>query len=212
MKGRSSSTGRFSFLPKAPDSLIFHWRIDILLSDKKRRNKFRPIKMNPWKSREMSFRKRHLPHLEVPDATYFVSFSCLHRLEMPPEARDLVMAEIRPLDKENIDLDAAVVMPDHAHAIFRLIGMLTVTQIMKGIKGRSAHRINEITGRHGQVWTQDSFDHIVRDDADWEEKMEYVRQNPVKKGLVSSPEQYKWLYIGSRTEFIPSERDKSKTK
>ncbi|MGA8640758.1 REP-associated tyrosine transposase [Candidatus Binatus sp.] len=166
--------------------------------------------MNPWKSSELSFRKRHLPHLEVPDVTYFVSFSCLHRLEMPPEARDLVKAEIRSLDKEYIDLDAAVVMPDHAHAIFRLSGTLTLTEVMKGIKGRSAHRVNQNTGRHGQVWTQESFDHIVRDEADWQEKMEYVRQNPVKKGLASSPEQYKWLY--SRTEFIPSEKDESNTK
>jgi REP element-mobilizing transposase RayT len=168
--------------------------------------------MNPWKSSELSFRKRHLPHLELPDVTYFVSFSCLHRLEMPATARDLVMAEIRSLDKEKIDLDAAVVMPDHAHAIFRLIGTLSLTLILKGIKGRSAHQINEITGRHGQVWTQESFDHIVRNEAEWREKMEYVCQNPVNKGLVSFPEQYKWLYVRSRTEFIPSEKNKSKTK
>ena len=103
-------------------------------------------------------------------------------------------------------------MPDHAHAIFRLIGTLSLTQILKGIKGGTAHRINEITGRQGQVWTQESFDHIVRGEADWEEKMEYVRQNPVKKGLVSSPEQYKWLHIRSRTEFIPSEKAKKRQK
>jgi REP element-mobilizing transposase RayT len=158
--------------------------------------------MNPWKSPELNFRRRHLPHLEVPDATYFVSFSCLDRLELPAAARDLLMAEIRSLDKEAIDLDAAVVMPDHAHAIFRVIGTPTLTQILKSIKGRSAHRINEITERQGQVWTQESFDHVVRNEAEWEEKMEYVRQNPVKNGLVSSPAQYKWLYVRSRTEFI----------
>ena len=148
--------------------------------------------MNPWKSPELSFRRRHLPHLEVPDATYFVSFSCLDRRELPAEARDLLMAEIRSLDRDTIDLDAAVVMPDHAHAIFRVIGTLTLTKILKGIKGRSAHRINEITERQGQVWTQESFDHVVRNEAEWKEKMEYVRQNPVKNGLVSSPAQYKW--------------------
>ena len=168
--------------------------------------------MNPWKSPELSFRRRHLPHLEVPDATYFVSFSCLHKRELPPEARDLVMAQIRSLDKDTIDLDAAVVMPDHAHAIFRLIGTLSLTQILKSIKGRTAHRINEISGRQGQVWTQESFDHIVRGEAEWEDKMEYVRRNPVKKGLVASPEHYKWLYVRCRTEFIPSEKAKKRQK
>jgi REP element-mobilizing transposase RayT len=87
----------------------------------------------------------------VPDATYFVSFSCVYGLEMPAGARDLLLAEIRSLDKNTIDLDAAVVMPDHAHAIFRVIWTLTLTQILKAIKGRSAHGINEITQRQGQV-------------------------------------------------------------
>jgi REP element-mobilizing transposase RayT len=108
-----------------------------------------------------------------------------------------VIAEIRSLDQDTIDLDAVIVMPDHAHAIFRLIGTLTLTQILKRIKGRTAHRINEITGGQGQVWTQESFDHIVRDEAEWQEKIEYIRQNPLKKGLVSSPDQYKWLYFRS---------------
>ena len=151
--------------------------------------------MNPWKSPELSFRRRHLPHLEVPNATYFVSFSYQDRRELPADARDLLMAEIRSLDKDTIDLDAAVVMPDHAHAIFRVIGTLTLTHVLKGIKGRSAHRINEITERQGQVWAQETFDHIVRSEADWQEKIEYVRQNPVKWGLVSSPEEYNWLYV-----------------
>ena len=160
--------------------------------------------IDPWKSEDLVFTRRHLPHLEVPDATYFVSFSCRGRLELPPEARDLLMAAIQSCNGQSIDLDAAVVMPDHGHAIFRLIGPCTLTEVLKRIKGGTAHRINEIVGRHGRVWTQESFDHIVRHDGEWEEKMEYVRQNPVKKGLVASPEQYKWLYV--RTDFNPSQR------
>ena len=74
---------------------------------------------------------------------------------------------------------------------------------MKAVKGRTAHRINEIAQRKGKVWTQETFDHIVRDDAEWNEKIEYIRQNPVRKGLVTSSEEYCWLYV-RRTEFIPS--------
>ena len=145
-----------------------------------------------------------MPHLEVPDATYFVSFSCRARLELMPDARDVVMAAFQSCDRESIDLDAAVVMPDHVHAIFRLIGSCTLTQVLKGIKGGTAQLINQIAGRRGQVWTQESFDHIVRHDAEWEEKLEYLRQNPVRRGLVASPEQYRWLYV--RSEIAPTKR------
>jgi REP element-mobilizing transposase RayT len=86
-------------------------------------------------------------------------------------------------------------MPDHVHAIFRLIGSRVLHEVLKAVKGRTAHPINEISQRQGRVWTQETFDHIVRDDADWAEKIEYIRQNPVRKGLVRSAQDYRWLYV-----------------
>jgi hypothetical protein len=43
----------------------------------------------------------------------------------------------------------------------------------------------------------ESFDRIMRRDDDFEAKLEYVRQNPVRKGLVSVPEDYPWLWTRS---------------
>src|SRR5712692_2944846 len=92
--------------------------------------------IDPWRSEDRVFKRRNLPHLEVPAATYFVTFRCRSKIELPPEARDLVMAAIQGCDRESIDLDAAVVMPDHAHAIFRLIGPHKLSQVLQRIKGR----------------------------------------------------------------------------
>jgi len=44
----------------------------------------------------------------------------------------------------------------------------------------------------------ESFDHVIRH-AELEEKLEYIRQNPVKRGLVDHPDGYKWLLIKSIT-------------
>ena len=93
-------------------------------------------------------------HVEVPEATYFVTFGCRRPIELSPEARDLMMATIKSCDGESLDLVAAVVMPDHAHAIFRLIEPGTLTEILKGIKGRTAHRINQMLKHNGAVWTE----------------------------------------------------------
>ena len=43
----------------------------------------------------------------------------------------------------------------------------------------------------------ESFDHIIRDARDFENKIEYVTQNPVKRGLVRDPGEYKWLFLKS---------------
>jgi hypothetical protein len=41
----------------------------------------------------------------------------------------------------------------------------------------------------------ESFDHIIRNEAELEEKIEYIKQNPLKNGLVTQPLDYKWLVI-----------------
>jgi hypothetical protein len=39
----------------------------------------------------------------------------------------------------------------------------------------------------------ESFDHIIRNEAELEQKIEYVKQNPVKHGLATQASEYKWL-------------------
>jgi hypothetical protein len=45
------------------------------------------------------------------------------------------------------------------------------------------------------VWQDESFDHVLRGDESLRETMDYVCQNPVRKGLVDKPEDYKWLWV-----------------
>ena len=45
------------------------------------------------------------------------------------------------------------------------------------------------------VWSDESLDQIIRHAAELEEKLEYLRQNPVKRGLVNHSDDYEWLFI-----------------
>ena len=45
------------------------------------------------------------------------------------------------------------------------------------------------------MWQEESFDHVVRSNESLENKIEYIRQNPVRRGLVKSPEEYPWLWV-----------------
>ena len=154
---------------------------------------FQPV--DPWKSSEMVVRSRKLPHLEVPGATYLVTFRCHSKFQLPPQARDLVMAVIQEQHHKTIDLEAAVVMPDHVHAIFRVIESSTLSRVFQQIKGRSSRQINQLLSRQGRVWLVESFDHIIRHARELEEKIEYIRQNPGKQGLENTPGSYRWLFV-----------------
>jgi len=85
------------------------------------------------------------------------------------------MAAVRYWDRQRIDLDAAVVMPDHAHMIFRMRSGASLSGEMHGIKGFSGSEINRLTAHRGAIWMDESFDHIVRNEDEWEPKIEYVR-------------------------------------
>jgi putative transposase len=44
------------------------------------------------------------------------------------------------------------------------------------------------------IWQPGFFDHLLRTDESYGQKWEYVRMNPVRTGLVSTPEE--WPYQG----------------
>jgi REP element-mobilizing transposase RayT len=130
--------------------------------------------IDPWTSHNVSLRRRNLPHIEAAGATYFVTFRS--KIILPPTARDVVLAEIVSCERKSIDLDAAVVMPDHVHMIFRLLTNENLRDVIRLIKGRSARSINELLMREGHLWIEESFDHVIRYEGELVEKLAYVKQ------------------------------------
>ncbi|PYX31756.1 MAG: hypothetical protein DMG80_09610 [Acidobacteria bacterium] len=92
--------------------------------------------------------------------------------------------------------------PDHAHLIISPLRRpdgwcWCLPEIMQAIKGASARRINKLLNRKGPVWQQESFDHVLRSEESLDQKIEYLCNNPVRAGLVSSPDRYPWLWRAS---------------
>ena len=84
-------------------------------------------------------------------------------------------------------------MPDHVHLIFTPLydgdSLHSVAGIMQAIKGTSAHRINRLLNRSGQVWQRESFDRALRREESIHAKVEYLVQNPGRAGLVRTAEE-----------------------
>jgi putative transposase len=135
--------------------------------------------------------RRHLPHWRIEGATYFITFRT-RQLVLTPEEQRLVLAHIKEGNKLHYSLAAAVVMPDHVHMILTPNVGCKLDRIMKGIKGPSARKINMLRGTSGSVWQDESFDRIVRDQDEFEEKVRYMFNNPVKNGLTDDT----WNYHG----------------
>jgi REP element-mobilizing transposase RayT len=68
-------------------------------------------------------------------------------------------------------------------------------RILQSIKRHTAHKANIELNRHGAFWQHESYDHVVRDDADLSRIVDYVIYNPVHAGLVRSWEEWPWTYL-----------------
>lgn len=84
------------------------------------------------------------------------------------------------------------IMPNHVHVLVEPYdsGPDCLSKIMHSWKSFSSNAINKLLGKRGKLWQPESYDHILRDEADYRRAEEYVLQNPVKAGLVD------WQWVG----------------
>ena len=143
--------------------------------------------------------RRKLPHYQKADQPLFVTFCKLSREPFPPEARDLVLQHCLHDHGTKIRMHAAVIMPEHVHLLLTPLrdeqgwpyGLPAILKLIKGTSARSVNRMLNC----GPVWQDESFDHVLRQQESFNEKLEYIRQNPVRRRLVENPEDYPWLWI-----------------
>jgi putative transposase len=90
-----------------------------------------------------------------------------------------------------------VIMPDHVHLFVWIGERMTLEKwipSLKAVLGKELLRL----GHDKPHWQEGFFDHLLRSDESYGEKWEYVRHNPVRKGLCASPED--WPYQGELTQ------------
>jgi REP element-mobilizing transposase RayT len=66
-------------------------------------------------------------------------------------------------------------VPNHVHLICTALAdsdtPFSIPEIMHAIKSESAHRINEVLGRKGRVWQDESFDHVLHNNESLSQKI-----------------------------------------
>ena len=143
---------------------------------------------------QLHIHRRNLPHWTLQGSTYFITFR-LAQGTLSATEQQLILDHIRVGHGKFYTLAAVVVMPDHVHLLLRPNVEYTLSRIMKGIKGVSARQINQLRGQAGTVWQDESWDRIVRDAAEFEEKLQYMAENPIKAGLARVIEEYPYWHV-----------------
>jgi putative transposase len=112
-----------------------------------------------------------------------------------PEAANITIEVCKWLvDHEFIDLYMCMVMPDHVHLVFQLIGNKTLSQVMKSLKQYSSRNIKKKLSLQEKIWQTSFYDHGVRKNEDLLGIMRYCWYNPVRAGLVKNPHDYRYWW------------------
>ena len=88
-----------------------------------------------------------------------------------------------------------VVMPDHVHFFARPLSReKPIGGFMRDWKRWTAGEIIRLTRLGAPIWQPEFFDHVLRSAQSYGEKWAYVRENPVRAGLVATAED--WTHSG----------------
>jgi REP element-mobilizing transposase RayT len=138
--------------------------------------------------------KRHLPHWRLEGAVYYVTFNLYEGMFNQAEI-EIVKENIISGDNKFYSLIAVQVMPDHVHCILKSEHGYSLSDIMKGIKGVTARLINKHRNSSGRLWLHESYDRIIRNENELNQKIFYIYSNPVRSELVEDPEEYYGWFI-----------------
>jgi REP element-mobilizing transposase RayT len=87
-------------------------------------------------------------------------------------------------------LHAFVIMPNHVHLLVE--SRVPAAEWLGPLKGFTGHASNRLLGLRGPFWQDESYDHLVRNDDEFDRIGRYIENNPVSAGLVHAPEQFPW--------------------
>lgn len=104
----------------------------------------------------------------------------------------VIGALLRERQRSDCALYAYCLMPDHLHLLVapRCDGasVLVMLRRFKGISTRVAWSV----GARGRLWQPRCYDRVLRRDEAVERVAQYILDNPVRRGFVTSPDEYPW--------------------
>ena len=142
---------------------------------------------------------KHLRRLErvwIDWPVYFITTCTLKRREIlaSKEVAKILTDGLRDArDRHGWAVGRYVIMPDHVHFFCSAeADAKTLSEFMQRWKEWTSKGIARGLGLKGAVWQEAFFDHVLRSRESYSQKWDYVRENPVRAGLVKNPDEWPW--------------------
>jgi putative transposase len=140
---------------------------------------------------------RGLRRFQASGQSHFVTFSCYGRQPYfaTVEAFDLFVQCLEDMRRRfELCVYGYVVMPEHVHLLLSEPPRAKLAEALHYLKLSFAKRMRSRRSpdKPGTFWQKRYYDRNVRNYREFTVKLRYLHRNPVKRGLVQSPEEWKW--------------------
>ncbi len=138
-------------------------------------------------------RPRRFDLFYIREPVFYITFCTLNRTPI----RELSAAHgafsrySQRASQHSVAVGRYVFMPDPLHLFVKGDANFMLSRWMRGLKRAIAV---ELGFRSRELWQPGFFDHVLRSDESYDEKWNYVKENPVRAGLVQIASE--WPYQG----------------
>ena len=139
-----------------------------------------------------------LPHWRADDVRYYVTFR--HRRELSERERDLLLKALLQPSGTKWDVLVVCVLPE-ATELMAMVGVgkagrpLELSEVVEPAKRRASKAIVKASGERFGPFYEESYDRIVRDDVEFEERWGAIVESSVSAGLVQDADAYRGLWV-----------------
>ena len=158
---------------------------------------------------------------KIPGSSYFFTLVTHNRRPIlcEPENIELLRASFRRVLKQHpFVIDAVVILPDHLHCLWTLppddADFSTRWRLIKSWFSRHCQtryqgKISASRQSKGEkaIWQRRFWEHLIRDEHDYNRHVDYIHYNPVHHGLVTQVKDWQYSSFHSFVRCGVYERD-----
>jgi putative transposase len=134
-----------------------------------------------------------LQRFQQTNQLHFLTFSCYKRQPFlrTEEAKDTIQQILEQTrNQQNLRIAAYVLMPEHVHLLTNEPTTGTLATFLQILKQLTSRQLKSPSQK--QFWQRRYYDFNVSTPEKFTEKLQYIHRNPVTRGLVTKPEDYRW--------------------
>jgi REP element-mobilizing transposase RayT len=139
---------------------------------------------------------RRLHRIWIDNPIYFVTTCTYRRRRILTSSRVAAILReewLATRERHGWVIGRYVIMPDHVHFFCAAeLDAKPLSKLMQAWKQWSSKRITRELELGDRIWQAEFFDHVLRSSESYSQKWDYVRENPVRAGLVSDAGDWRW--------------------